>query len=145
MIYKLRLQLVPHRVGHAATLALTGLSIQAGGDAHRAFESLDDLQQGDIFRREVETQPAMRPGGVPGPVSPTSQLSQIETWKITLRNHKSTPIEMEVEEFLQARVNWEIDASSDEYTKKDYRTIVFKKQMPANSEWIINYTVRYWW
>jgi len=69
----------------------------------------------------------------------------IQTWQITLRNHKDTPVEMEVQEFLRSGVNWEIDVTSDEYAKKDYRTVVFKKQMPANSEWIINYTVRYWW
>ncbi len=74
-----------------------------------------------------------------------SKRVDIQTWQIKLRNHKDVPIEMEVEEYLRGRVNWKITANSDEYTKKDYRTIVFKKEMPANSEWIINYTVRYWW
>ncbi|MCK4850920.1 MAG: DUF4139 domain-containing protein, partial [Phycisphaerae bacterium] len=74
-----------------------------------------------------------------------SDRVDIQTWQIKLRNHKQVPIEMEVEEYLNGRRNWKITDSSDEFTKKDYRTIVFKKEMPANSEWIIYYTVRYWW
>ncbi len=74
-----------------------------------------------------------------------SDRVEIQTWQIKLRNHKDVPIEMEVQEFLRTGVNWKVTDFSDEFTKKDYRTIVFKKEMPANSEWIINYTVRYWW
>jgi len=74
-----------------------------------------------------------------------SDRVDIQTWQIKLRNHKNVPIEMEVEEYLNGRRNWKVTNFSDEFTKKDYRTIVFKKEMPANSEWIINYTVRYWW
>ena len=70
---------------------------------------------------------------------------RIETFKITLRNHKDQAVRMAVEDYLHPRRNWKITATSDEFTKKDYRTITFEKEMPANSEWVITYTVRYWW
>ena len=70
---------------------------------------------------------------------------RVETFKITLRNNKDQAIRMAVEDYLHPRRNWKITATSDEFTKKDYRTITFEKEMLANSEWIITYTVRYWW
>ena len=70
---------------------------------------------------------------------------QVETFKITLRNHKDQAIKMAVEDYLHPRRNWKITSTSDEYTQKDYRTVVFEKEMPANSEWVITYTVRYSW
>ncbi len=70
---------------------------------------------------------------------------RVETLKITLRNNKDQAIRMAVEDYLHPRRNWKITATSDEFTKKDYRTITFEKEMLANSEWIITYTVRYWW
>ena len=69
-----------------------------------------------------------------------------QDWRIRLRNHKDVPVQVEVLETLQRRrANWEILEKSHEYKKKDYRTIVFEVDVPANGEVVVTYTVRYWW
>ena len=69
-----------------------------------------------------------------------------QDWRIRLRNHKDVPVQVEVLETLQRRrANWEILKTSHEFTKKDYRTIVFEVDVPANGEVVVTYTVRYWW
>jgi hypothetical protein len=68
-----------------------------------------------------------------------------QDWKITLRNHKAEPVTIVVEEPLVGHVNWEIIAKSQEYRKKDYKTIEFDVPLPPNSEKTVTYTVRYTW
>ncbi len=76
-----------------------------------------------------------------------SRRVMIQDIKITLRNHKNTPIKAVVEDKLNARphANWQITAKSDEFVKEDFRTISFTFDLPANSEKVITYTVRYDW
>jgi len=68
-----------------------------------------------------------------------------QDWRITLRNHKDQPVQVLVEEPLLGNRNWEILRSSQEYHKKDFRTLEFTVDLPANSERAIAYTVRYTW
>jgi len=68
-----------------------------------------------------------------------------QDWKITLRNHKDQPVSIVVEEPLMGNRNWEILQKSQEYKKKDFRTIEFTADLPPNSEKTISYTVRYTW
>ncbi len=68
-----------------------------------------------------------------------------QDWKITLRNHKEQAVTIVVEEPLVGHVNWEVIAKSQEYRKKDFRTIEFDASLPPNSEKTMTYTVRYTW
>jgi len=68
-----------------------------------------------------------------------------QDWKITLRNHKEQAVTIVVEEPVVGHVNWEILQKSQEYRKKDFRTIEFDVQLPPNSEKTVTYTVRYTW
>ena len=76
-----------------------------------------------------------------------SRRVMIQDVKITLRNHKNTPIKAVVEDKLNARhdANWKITAKSDEFVKEDFQTVSFSFDLPANSEKVITYTVRYDW
>lgn len=68
-----------------------------------------------------------------------------EAFEIKVRNHKAQPVEVIVKENLYRWVNWEIKESSDEWEKKDYRTIHIPVEVPANGERVITYKVRYTW
>lgn len=68
-----------------------------------------------------------------------------ETFKITIRNHKEEPIEVRVVEKLYRWSNWKIAQKSQDYEKKDARTIEYKLKIPKNGENTITYTVHYWW
>ncbi len=76
-----------------------------------------------------------------------SRRVMIQDIEITLRNHKNTPIKAVVEDKLNARsdANWRITANSDEFVKEDFQTVSFTFDLPANSEKVITYTVRYDW
>jgi len=68
-----------------------------------------------------------------------------QDWKITLRSHKDQPVSIVVEEPLVGHWNWEILAKSQDYRKKDFRTLEFTADLPPNTEKTITYTVRYTW
>jgi hypothetical protein len=74
-----------------------------------------------------------------------------QDWKITLRNHKDEPVSIAVEDPLtvvdprEGRRNWEILRHSHEYKEKDYRTLEYAVEVPANSQEVISYTVRFTW
>jgi hypothetical protein len=89
----------------------------------------------DLAAERVQTQNRTRAG---------EQWNE-QDWKITLRNHKDQPVTIVVEEPLQGYLNWEILAKSQEYRKKDFRTLEFTVDLPPNSERTITYTVRYTW
>ncbi len=75
---------------------------------------------------------------------PSKKISE-KDWRIRLRNHKDAPVRIELIERLEGWANWEILDPSQEYEKKDYRTIVFTVDVPANAERVVTYTVRYEW
>ena len=68
-----------------------------------------------------------------------------QDWKITLRNHKDQPVKIVVEEPLEGYRNWKILGKSHDYEKKDFRTLEFTADVPANGQTVITYTVRYTW
>lgn len=68
-----------------------------------------------------------------------------QDWKVTLRNHKDRPLKIVVEEPLDGYLNWKILKQSHEYTKKDFRTLNFEVEVPANGETTFTYTVEYTW
>jgi hypothetical protein len=68
-----------------------------------------------------------------------------ESYRITLRNHKPSPVKVIVKENLFRWVNAEVTASSDPYEKKDVRTIHFEVVVPPDGEKSVTYTVRYTW
>jgi len=68
-----------------------------------------------------------------------------DTYKITLKNHKDTPVHVIVKENLFRWTNWEITAKSDPFTKIDARTIHFEVDVPPNGEKTVTYTVHYSW
>lgn len=69
-----------------------------------------------------------------------------QDWQIRLRNHKDQPVKVEVLERLEAgNRNWEIREASHEWKKKDFQTITFEVDVPANGEVAITYSVEYTW
>jgi hypothetical protein len=68
-----------------------------------------------------------------------------ESFEIKVRNHKKTPVEIRVLERLYRGENWEIREKSDEFTKKDSRTIEFPVQVKPDEEKIVTYKVHYTW
>jgi hypothetical protein len=75
---------------------------------------------------------------------PTSK-SIIETFEITLRNHKDEEVEVRVVEHLSRWSEWRILESSSDYEKMDSSNIEFRISIPANGEHVLSYTVRYDW
>jgi hypothetical protein len=68
-----------------------------------------------------------------------------EAFEIKLRNRKTTPVEVRVVEHLYRWTNWNIVQRSDEFTKKDAQTIEFRVNVPADTEKVVTYRVRYEW
>ncbi len=68
-----------------------------------------------------------------------------QDWRITLRNHKDHPVEITVEERLDGNRNWEILQHSHQYTKRGFRTLECKLNVPANGQTVFTYTVEYTW
>lgn len=69
----------------------------------------------------------------------------VETFEITLRNHKPTEQKVIVREVLYRWSAWEITRKSDDFDKIDSRTIHFPVTVPADGEKTLTYTVRYNW
>jgi hypothetical protein len=67
-----------------------------------------------------------------------------QDWRVRVRNHMDTAVRVEILESLRPQT-WEILKTSQEYTKKDYRTIAYDVNVPANGETVVTYTVRYSW
>jgi hypothetical protein len=68
-----------------------------------------------------------------------------ETIEISLRNHKSEDIEINVVEHLWRYMNWDITAKSHEFTKKDAQSVEFIIPVKKDGETKLKYTVHYWW
>jgi hypothetical protein len=69
----------------------------------------------------------------------------VETYRITLRNHKPAPVRVLVKENLFRWTSWEIANASDPFVKVDARTITFEVDVPADGAKDVEYTVRYTW
>jgi hypothetical protein len=68
-----------------------------------------------------------------------------ESFEIKVRNHKKDEVEVRVTEHLYRWINWDITAKSMDFSKKDSKTIEFRKKVPADGEEVITYTVHYTW
>ena len=68
-----------------------------------------------------------------------------ESFQIKLRNHKKTPVEIRVVEHLYRWNNWIISAKSDDFLKKDSRTIEFPVTVAPDKEKTVTYSVHYSW
>jgi hypothetical protein len=68
-----------------------------------------------------------------------------ESFEIKVRNRKTVPVEVRVVEHLYRWTNWNIVQKSDEFTKKDAQTIEFRVNVPADTEKVVTYRVRYDW
>jgi hypothetical protein len=68
-----------------------------------------------------------------------------ESFEIALRNHKDAPVRVVVKENLYRWTNWEVVEKSDDFEKKDARTIQFEVEVPPNGARSVTYAVRYSW
>ena len=68
-----------------------------------------------------------------------------ESFEITLRNHKTEPVEIRVVEHLYRGSNWTITKKSQNFTKTESQTIEFRVTVNPNEEKVITYTVHYTW
>ena len=68
-----------------------------------------------------------------------------ESFEITLRNRKKTPVTFRVVEHLYRWNNWTVTAKSDAFKKTDAQTIQFQVPVAANQERKVTYTVHYTW
>lgn len=75
----------------------------------------------------------------------TAKSTATESFEIRVRNHKKEPVEVRVVEHLYRGLTWDVTAKSDDYQKKDSRTIEFPVTIPPDSEKVITYTAKYTW
>ena len=68
-----------------------------------------------------------------------------EEFEIRVRNRKAEPVEVRIAEGLYRWVNWKVIQKSHEFLKTDAQSIEFRVQVPANTEQVVTYRVRYNW
>jgi len=68
-----------------------------------------------------------------------------ESFEITLRNRKKTPVTIRVVEHLYRWSNWTLTAKSDDFQKTDAQTIQFEIPVAPDQERKVTYTVHYTW
>jgi hypothetical protein len=94
--------------------------------------------------------------GAPGAVDPATGLPLAasgpplepyvdETFEISLRNHKTVEVEIQVVEHLSRWTNWEIKEESDSHVKVDAQTILYRVPLKPGEERKVRYRVHYSW
>ncbi len=68
-----------------------------------------------------------------------------ESFEVKITNQKEQPVKVGVVEHLYRGTNWEITTKSEDYEKRDSRTIEFPVEVPAKGESTLTYAVRYTW
>jgi hypothetical protein len=68
-----------------------------------------------------------------------------ETFSITVKNQKTTPIQVAVVEHLNRAQNWQLTAQSTNFTKRDSNNIEFPITVPATGQTTVTYTIHYAW
>src|SRR5262249_9816353 len=63
--------------------------------------------------------------------------------EIRVRNHKKEKVTVDVIETVEPRTNWTMVKKSLPYEKRDVNTLVFPLTLPADTEGVLTYTVRY--
>jgi hypothetical protein len=74
-----------------------------------------------------------------------AQRVREESYRITLRNHKKETVTVTAVEKLSHWSEWQIIRNDQPYTKTEAGKVEFTVRIPANGEFIINYTVSYKW
>jgi hypothetical protein len=69
----------------------------------------------------------------------------LESFTITVKNHKKQAVAVDVVEHLYRYSNWKITVKSADFNKVDARTIDFPVTVPAGGKTVVTYTVKYWW
>lgn len=75
----------------------------------------------------------------------TGRNDLTEKFEIKIRNHKKETANVRVVEHLYRWLTWEITEKSQEFEKKDARTVEFPVTLEPEQEKTINYTVYYRW
>ena len=60
-------------------------------------------------------------------------------------NGKDAAVSVNIEETLQRGRNWQMLRKSDDYEKVSANQLRFAVEVPANTEKVVTYTVRYSW
>ena len=68
-----------------------------------------------------------------------------ESFAVTVRNAKDTPVKVIVDEPLPRWTDWEITSSTVPGDKRDAQHVEFDLEVPAKGERVLEYTVRYRW
>lgn len=68
-----------------------------------------------------------------------------EEFAITLRNHKTEPVEIRVVEHLLRWTTWEVIQNSDPFIKTNAQEIQFRVNVEPGAEKTVTYRVRYTW
>jgi hypothetical protein len=68
-----------------------------------------------------------------------------ESYEITVKNQKTTPVNVAVVEHMNRAQNWQITEQSTNFTKRDSTTLEFPVTVPAAGEMKVTYSVRYTW
>ncbi len=68
-----------------------------------------------------------------------------ETFEITVKNQKTTPVKVAIVEHMNRGQNWGIPTKSTDYTKRDSNTIEFPVTVAAAGEVKVTYTAHYSW
>lgn len=68
-----------------------------------------------------------------------------EEIEVTLRNHKSQPVEVQVREPMYRWTNWKLLSHSHEYHKDSAQLIHFNVTVPKDGATVIRYRVHYTW
>jgi hypothetical protein len=68
-----------------------------------------------------------------------------ESFEIKLRNHKTTPVQIQDIEHLYRWTNWDISKKSEDFKKENAQEIIFAVDLKPDEEKTITYTVHYSW
>jgi hypothetical protein len=68
-----------------------------------------------------------------------------ESFEITVKNQKATPVDVAVVEHLNRSMNWQVTEKSDAYNKRDSSTVEYPLNVPAHGERKLTYTAHYSW
>jgi len=73
--------------------------------------------------------------------TPTGKNSHEEVWQVKIRNHKDTPVTVQVIENFYGF--WKIAKSSHEYKQPNSRTVVFNLPIGKDAEAVLEYTITF--
>jgi hypothetical protein len=75
----------------------------------------------------------------------TSNRTLDESFSIDLKNHKDSPVTIQVVEHLYRGMTWTIVNPSTDFIKNDAHTVQFNVKVPASGEQTVTYTAHYTW